>query len=127
MPALAAGGAMKWATGRIGPAAWVVAGVLVGGGIYWYCKQPPERRERIRKAAGQIGTHLMGSYGTAATGVHQARLQLRACMVPKPEHRHRWRRSCGSSRCHPNRCPRPSSPNCSTPRCGHQWPTSAHS
>ena len=87
IPARAAAGTMKWATGRIGPAAWVVAGVLAGGGIYWYCKQPPERRERIRKTAGQIGTHLMGRYQTAATGVYQARLQLRACMVPQPEHK----------------------------------------
>jgi len=89
IPARAAAGTMKWATGRIGgPAAWVVAGVLVGGGIYWYCKQQPEHRERIRKTAGQIGTHLMGRrYQTAATGVYQARLQLRACMVPQPEHK----------------------------------------
>jgi len=59
IPAWAAAEAMKWATDRIGPAAWVIAGVLTGGGIYWYCKQPPERRERIRKAAGEVGTHLM--------------------------------------------------------------------
>jgi hypothetical protein len=65
----------------------VIAGVLIGGGIYWYCQQPPERRERIRSVAGQIGTHLMGRYQVAAAGVYQARLQLRACMAPRPERR----------------------------------------
>ena len=44
IPARAAAEAMKWATDRIGPAVWVIAGRLTGGGIYWYCKQPPERR-----------------------------------------------------------------------------------
>jgi hypothetical protein len=87
VPARAAAAAMKWATDRIGPGAWVIAGVLIGGGIYWYCQQPPERRDRIREAAGQIGTHLMDDYSTAAAGVYQARLQLRACMVPRPEQR----------------------------------------
>ncbi len=40
-PVRAAGAAMKWAADRIGPVAWVIAGVLIGGGIYWYCKQSP--------------------------------------------------------------------------------------
>jgi len=45
------------------------------------------RRDRIRKVAGEIGTHLLENYGTAAAGVYQARLQLRACMVPRPGRR----------------------------------------
>lgn len=87
LPFRIAGAAMEWATEKIGPVAWVILGVAVAGGIYWYCKQPPERRDHIKKAAGEIGTHIMGEYSEAAEGVYQARLQLRACMVPKPEQR----------------------------------------
>ena len=36
--------------------AWVMLGVLAGGGIYWYRKQPQERREQIKHVAGEIGT-----------------------------------------------------------------------
>ena len=86
-PAGAAGAAVKWASGRFGPVAWVILGVLIGGGIYWYRKQPPERRERVKQAAGEIGTHLLEQYGTAAGGVNRARVLLRACMVPRPEQR----------------------------------------
>jgi len=83
---LAAAGA-KWATERIGPAAWVIFVLAAAGGIYWYRKQPLERCERIKEIAADIGTHFMDQY-TAATGeVLQARLQLRACLVPKPEQR----------------------------------------
>jgi hypothetical protein len=87
LPLRVAGAAMEWATEKIGPWAWMILGVVVAGGIYWYCKQPPERRDRIKSAADQVATHVMQEYSKAADGVYQARLQLRACMVPKPEHR----------------------------------------
>ena len=57
------------------------------GGIYWYRKQPPERRERIKEIAGDIGTHFMREYADATGVVQQARLKLRANLVPKPEQR----------------------------------------
>lgn len=60
--------------------------LVAGAGIYWYGKQPPGRRERIKKVAADIGTHFMDEYA-AATDVHQARLNLRACLMPKPEQR----------------------------------------
>jgi hypothetical protein len=87
LPVRVAGATMGWATDRIGPAAWVILGVLVAGGVYWYFQQPPERRDRINEAAGQIGSHLLTEFGKAAGGVQQARLQLRACMVPRPGQR----------------------------------------
>jgi hypothetical protein len=87
LPFRVVGAAMEWATEKIGPWAWVILGVGVAGGTYWYSKQPPERREQISKAAGDIATRVMQDYSKAADGVYQARLQLRACMVPKPEHR----------------------------------------
>jgi hypothetical protein len=87
LPVRAAAATMKLATKRIGPTAWVILGVIVAGGIYWYCRQPPEHRERITKVAGEIGSHLLTEFGKAADGVQQARLQLRACVVPRPEER----------------------------------------
>ena len=88
IPARAAAEAMKRATDRIGPAAWVIAGVLTGGGIYWYCKQPPERRAAHQESRRR-GRHAPDEprYQTAAAGACQARLQLRACMVPQPAQR----------------------------------------
>ena len=84
IPVRAAAGMMRSAYGRIGPAAWVIAGVMAGAGIWWYRQQPPERRERIRTSAGQVGTHLVNRYQVAAAGAYQARVQLRACLVPQP-------------------------------------------
>jgi hypothetical protein len=75
------------ASNRVGPAAWVIVGALVGGGIYWYRKQLPERREHVKQVAGQIGTQLLEEFGTAANSAHQARVLLRASVVPKPEQR----------------------------------------
>jgi hypothetical protein len=86
-PTMAAGAVVKWASDRFGPVAWVILGVLIGGGFYWYRKQPPERRERVKQVAGEIGTHLMEEYGTAADRVNRARMLLRACVVPSPQQR----------------------------------------
>ncbi len=86
-PVVAAGTAVKWASGRFGHVTWVILGVLIGGGIYWYRQQPPERRERIKQVAGEIGTNLLDEYGTAADRVNRARVLLRACMVPRPPQR----------------------------------------
>jgi hypothetical protein len=87
LPFRMAGATMSWATEKIGPAAWVILGLVVAGGIYWYVKQPPERRDTSKKAAGSIGTHLMNEYGAAAEVAYQGRVVLRASMVPKPQYR----------------------------------------
>jgi hypothetical protein len=64
-----------------------MVGTLAGGGIYWYRKQRPERREQIKQVAGEIGIRLLEEFGTAANIAHQARVVLRASVVPKPEQR----------------------------------------
>jgi hypothetical protein len=87
LPARVAVGAFKWAYERIGPVTWVLVAVLVGGGIYWYCKQPPKRRERIKQVAGDIGASYLKQAGGAAEVAHQGRVLLRACVVPRPEQR----------------------------------------
>ena len=58
LPFRLAGATMNWATGKFGRGAWVIIGLVVAGGIYWYFKQPPERRDTIKKLAGSIGTHV---------------------------------------------------------------------
>jgi hypothetical protein len=87
VPARAVGAAFKWSYDRIGPVTWVILGVLIGGGIYWYRKQPQERRERIKQVAGEIGASYLQQYGAAAEVAYRGRLLLRACVVPRPEHR----------------------------------------
>jgi hypothetical protein len=87
LPIRLAADGVKWASERIGPAAWVILLLAAAGGIYWYRKQPPGRRERIKEIAGEIGTHFMKEYADATEVVQQARLKLRACLVPKPEQR----------------------------------------
>jgi hypothetical protein len=86
-PVRAAGAAVKWASDRFGPVAWMILGVLIGGGIYWYRKQPPKRREQVKQVAGEIGTHLLEEYGTAVNGANRARVLLRASVVPRPQQR----------------------------------------
>jgi hypothetical protein len=34
--------AVGWASGRFDPVAWMVLALLLGSGIYWFCKPPPE-------------------------------------------------------------------------------------
>lgn len=88
-PVLAVGATAKWASERIGPAAWVILGLLIAGGTYLYIKQPQEQREGIKEVAGEIGAQVLEEYEKATAGVQQARVQLRACVVPKPEDRSR--------------------------------------
>jgi len=86
-PVMAIGGAAKWASEKLGPVAWVVLGALVLGGIWLYFKQPQERRERIKKAAGDAGMFVLDQAGKAAVEVGIARGQLQACVVPGPDDR----------------------------------------
>ncbi len=87
LPIRIATAGIRAAAGRFGSITWVILAVIVGGGVIWYCNQPPERREKITKVASQIGTQLLTEFDMATDGVQQARLQLRACVVPRPEQR----------------------------------------
>ncbi len=87
LPIRLASAGVKWASERIGPATWLILLLAGAGGIYWYRKQSPERRERIKKVAGDIGMHFMNEYANATEVVQEARLKLRANLVSKPEQR----------------------------------------
>jgi hypothetical protein len=87
LPIQAAGATVKWALQRFGSATWLAIGLLVAGGVYLYLDQAPERRERIKKVAAGIGTHLLEQYAAATAEVRQARAELVACLVPEPVYR----------------------------------------
>ena len=59
LPVRVVAAGMKWAIDRIRPVAWSIVVALIGGGIYWYCPQPSERRWKIGKVARRIGTRLL--------------------------------------------------------------------
>lgn len=87
VPIRAAGATMKWATEKIGNWAWALLVVIVGGAIFWYFKQPTERRESIKRVASSVGNYLLDEYVEGAEIAYQGRLTLRACAVPRPERR----------------------------------------
>jgi hypothetical protein len=78
----------KWASERIGPVAvGVILLAAAAGGIWWYSRQPAERRERIKEGAGTAGKFYMAKYAAATGAVLQAQADLRGCLVPRPEQR----------------------------------------
>jgi hypothetical protein len=78
----------KWACERIGPVAFgAILLMTAAGGIWWYSRQPAERRERIKDAAGTAGKFYMAKYAAAAQAVSQAQADLRGCLVPSPAQR----------------------------------------
>jgi hypothetical protein len=83
-PSMAVGGITKWASGKIGPWAWVaLASLLIAGGLIYY-RQPDERREKIRAGAVEVGTFVLDRIMEATTEVEAARAQLRARIVAGP-------------------------------------------
>ena len=85
LPITIAGATGKWAAEKIGPGAWLILAVLVAGGIFFYLRQPEDRRERIKEFAGKAGAYLLDEYTAATAEVAKGRLELHACLVPKPE------------------------------------------
>lgn len=127
LPFRAAGAAMKWATDKIGPMAWVLLGVVTAGGIYWYFKQPPERRDTIKKVASSMGTRIVEEYGEAAGEVYRGRLKLHACMVPKPEQRIPVSEILRQLALSPESLSAGQLAEVLNPSCGRPWPTSVPS
>lgn len=86
-PVYAVGAGVKWAYEKIGPAALLILAAVSLGGIYIYRRQPEERRQSIRTAAGGAGKLLMEQYTAASEAVQKAQDQLCGCVVPAPEKR----------------------------------------
>jgi hypothetical protein len=87
IPVRAVGAAANWASERIGPAAWIILGLIVAGGTYLYINQPEEKRARVRRVVAGVGTHMVAEYVRVTSEVQQARAQLRSCVLPTPEPR----------------------------------------
>ena len=79
MPVLVLRAGTKWAADRIGPAAWLVLGLLLRGGWELYRCQPSERKERLKGVAATTGQFLLEDCGSAMACVHKAQVQLSAC------------------------------------------------
>ena len=78
----------KWACDRIGPVAFgAILVALAASGIWWYARQPEERREQVKDAAGTVGRLYMGNYAAAAQAVSEARATLRGSLVHRPAQR----------------------------------------
>lgn len=86
-PVVAVGGAVKWAADRVGPAAWVILGLLIAGVVVAYRRQPPEKRNAIKKVSGEVGHFLLEEVSQAASSVEQAYQLLGTYIVPAPEPR----------------------------------------
>jgi hypothetical protein len=87
VPFVAVGGAAKWASNRIGPEAWFILGVVVIAAIWLYARQPEERRDRIKNGLGKAGTFILEEAAKAVAEVSQARADLTANAVPRPDSR----------------------------------------
>ena len=87
-PLLALGKGVKCSYDRFGPIALVVMALLIGGGGIAYYKQPQERRDAIRGAAGKIGRGVLEMYGEAAAEAQRARHALSQTLVPAPTSPH---------------------------------------
>jgi hypothetical protein len=86
-PVMAIGSVGKWASKRIGPAAWLILGALAAGGVWLYFRQPQERRDGIKEVAGKVGAALFDELEKASSEMLVARVQLRAGVVPGPAER----------------------------------------
>src|SRR5258708_15594018 len=65
----------------------VFLGLVVIGGIYWYRKQAPERRERIKEVTFDIGSRPMDQFEIAVAEVQLERVQVHACVLASPGRR----------------------------------------
>lgn len=87
LPVLGVGAGTKWAAERIGPAAWVLLGLLLVAGIAAFRRQPEGRRDAIKAGAGEAVQFMVDKYAAAASSVERARRMLGAYVVAAPEHR----------------------------------------
>ena len=86
-PLFTVGAGAKWAAGRFGPVVWLIVGLLIIGGIVTYRLQPPERREAIKRVAGEAGRFLIEESSEAASAVDRAGQLLGTYAVPAPDRR----------------------------------------
>ncbi len=86
-PIVAVGAGAKWVADRIGPVVWVIVGLLIVGGVVAYRRQPPERKDTIKRVAGDVGRFLLEEGSRAANAIDHAQERFDSYVVPAPAHR----------------------------------------
>jgi hypothetical protein len=84
-PFIVAGSGVKWAADRIGPWAYVLAGLFLIAGAWWYARQPAERRAKIKKTTMEVGEYFLTQYARGAEIASQAQDMVSTSVVPPPE------------------------------------------
>jgi hypothetical protein len=87
LPTMTALAGFKWASDRIGPAAWLGAGLLVAGGFVIYRHQPQSRQQAIKNFGHSTGKFLFDEGVKALTLAEQGRQSFEMFVVPSPESR----------------------------------------
>ena len=86
-PIVAVGAGGKWVADRIGPVIWVIIGLLILGGVVAYLRQPPERKDAIKRVASEVGRFLLEEASRAANEIDDVQERFDLCVVPAPAHR----------------------------------------
>jgi hypothetical protein len=87
-PFRAAGMAFNWASAKIGrPATVTIVAVVAVCLAIIYFKQPPERKDKIKQAAAEIGKSYLNELTVVTANVQSAQAQIRANVVPGPKER----------------------------------------
>ncbi len=84
-PIIAAHFGIKVAIEHMGPAAWVLVGLVIAGAFWLYQRQPPARKEAIKTTAANATQWFLTESLQATRSVQQSREQLAAHLVPPLE------------------------------------------
>jgi hypothetical protein len=78
----------NWTSTKIGqPTTWAIIAILALGLGVAYFKQPPERKDRIKELASQVGMSYLNRLTVVTANVQSARAQINGSVVPGPESR----------------------------------------
>jgi hypothetical protein len=86
-PIVAVGVGAKWVADRIGLVVWVIVGLLIVVGVVAYQRQPPERKDTIKRVAGDAGRFLLEEGSRAVNAIEDAQERFDSYVVPAPGHR----------------------------------------
>jgi hypothetical protein len=84
-PVIAVHSGIKVAIEHMGPAAWVLVGLVIAGAFWLYQRQPPARKAAIKTTAADAAHWFLAESMQATRSVQQSRERLAAHLVPPPE------------------------------------------
>jgi hypothetical protein len=86
-PVYVFGASVKWASEKVGPAAWFALAAVVVGGVVLYRKQSQERKEQLRRTALAVVTVLGDEYARASRLIARSQEALGSLVVQAPNQR----------------------------------------